>query len=305
MSLQLPKRARRIGAWTAVSVGLLLLGACSSEDQDQIRRLAMPEHATDRAPMIQDLWNGSWLAAIITGVIVWGLIIYASFRFRRRSDDEIPVQTRYNLPIEILYTVAPVIMVLVLFFFTVQTQNDVLATSAETGGEPDHTVQVVGQQWSWSFNYTNEDSLGSDDATNDVFVVGTTAEPPTLMLPVDETVEVVLNSPDVVHSFWVPAFLMKMDVVPGRENSFEFTPTREGTYVGRCAELCGVYHSRMLFNLEVVSADEYDQYLQGLKDKGDVGTVLGGENADTQVGLDDEQNEQVQDDDTTGQGDAE
>jgi cytochrome c oxidase subunit II len=304
VSLQLPKRAGRIGTWTAVSVGLLLLGACSTEDQDQIRRLAMPEHATDRAAMIQDLWNGSWLAAILTGVLVWGLIIYAAFRFRRRSDDEIPVQTRYNLPIEILYTAAPVIMVLVLFFFTVQTQNDVLATAAETGGEPDHTIQVVGQQWSWSFNYTNEDSLGTDDATNDVFVVGTTAEPPTLVLPVDETVKVVLNSPDVVHSFWVPAFLMKMDVVPGRRNSFEFTPTREGTYVGRCAELCGVYHSRMLFDLKVVGADEYDQYLQGLKDKGDVGIVLGGENADSLTGLDSEQNEQVQDDDTTGQGDA-
>jgi cytochrome c oxidase subunit II len=267
----------------------------------------MPEHATDRAPMIQDLWNGAWLAAMITGVIVWGLILYASFHFRRRSDDEIPVQTRYNLPIEILYTVAPVIMVLVLFFFTVQTQNDVLASASETDtDQPEHTVEVIGQQWSWSFNYMNEQSLGSDDATNDVFVVGTTADRPTLVLPVGERVEVKLNSPDVVHSFWVPAFLMKMDVVPGRENAFEFTPTREGTYVGRCAELCGVYHSRMLFELEVVSPEAYDDYLQTLADRGNVGTVRGGSNSEVQPGLEDvQQNDQVQDDDLTGQGDAE
>ena len=97
---------------------------------------------------------------MIVGVVVWGLILYAAFKFRRRHEDEIPVQTRYNLPIEILYTVAPVVMVLVFFYFTVQTQNDVLATASESG-EADHTVDVVGQQWSWSFNYRNEESVGS------------------------------------------------------------------------------------------------------------------------------------------------
>ncbi|HET6697527.1 MAG TPA: cytochrome c oxidase subunit II [Nocardioidaceae bacterium] len=302
MGLQLPKRGRRIGALAAVSSGLLLLGACSSEDRAEIKRLAMPVHATDRAELIQDLWNGAWLAAMIVGVLVWGLIIYAAIRFRRRSDDEIPVQTRYNLPIEILYTVAPVIMVLVLFFFTVQTQNKVLATASESG-PPDHTIEVVGQQWSWTFNYTNEDVLGSDDKTNDVYVVGTTADQPTLVLPKGESVRVNLNSPDVIHSFWVPAFLMKMDVIPGRHNGFEFTPTREGTYAGRCAELCGTYHSRMLFNLEVVSPEEYDQYLQGLKDDGNVGIALGASDAQTKAGLKDtQQNEEVQDDDTAQNG---
>ena len=285
MSLQLPKRARRIGTYTVGSASLLMLAACSAADQDEIGRLAMPVPATDRAPFIYDLWQGAWLAAIITGVVVWGLIGYACFRFRRRHDDEIPVQTRYNLPIEILYTVAPVIMVLVLFFFTVQTQNDVLAAASETG-EADHTVKVVGQKWSWSFNYLDEDSLGTDDATNDVYTVGTPADEPTLVLPVGESVTVELSSPDVIHSFWVPVFLMKMDVVPGRDNSFSFTPTREGSFEGRCAELCGVYHSRMLFDVEVVSPEDYEAHLQGLADRGNVGIVLGGQDARTQTGLD-------------------
>jgi cytochrome c oxidase subunit 2 len=115
------------------------------------------------------------------------------------------------------------------------------------------------------------------------------------VLPVGETVRVDLTSPDVIHSFWVPAFLFKMDVVPGRTNSLSFTPTREGEFVGRCAELCGAYHSRMLFNLEVVSPDEYAAHLRDLAEQGNTGIARGGANADTQVGIE----EEVQDNDTS------
>jgi cytochrome c oxidase subunit II len=300
VGLQLPKRGQsvrtRVGTVAMVSAGLLLLGACSSERQDQVRRLAMPEPATDRAPYIDELWRWSWLAAILVGILVWGLIIYAVIRYRRRSEDEIPVQTRYNLPIEILYTVAPVVMVLVFFYFTVQTQNDVLAQASENG-ESDHTIKVVGQKWSWSFNYMEEEAVGGQN----VYLAGTPAELPTLVLPVDESVTVELSSPDVIHSFWVPAFLFKMDVVPGRDNSFSFTPTREGEFAGKCAELCGTYHSRMLFNVEVVDRATFDDYLRGLEEEGNVGLVLGGADASTQAGLQDE----VHDEDITDQGDSE
>jgi cytochrome c oxidase subunit 2 len=299
VGLQLPKRGRgkraRVATMALVATGFLTLGACSAEDQDQIARLAMPEPATDRAPLIDELWRWSWLAAIIVGVLVWGLILYAVFKYRRRSDDEIPVQTRYNLPIEILYTVAPVVVVLVFFYFTVQTQNGVLATAAEDG-EADHQITVVGQKWSWTFNYMDEDAVGGQT----VYEAGTPAELPTLVLPVNESIDVELRSPDVIHSFWVPAFLFKMDVIPGRANSFSFTPTREGTFAGKCAELCGTYHSRMLFNVEVVSAEEYDAHLRELEERGNVGLVTGNVDAEQQAGLDD----QVQDDDTTEQGDA-
>jgi cytochrome c oxidase subunit 2 len=285
VGLQLPKRARRIGLGAVMAASMLMLGACSSEDKAQIKRLAMPEPATDRAPFINDLWQGAWLAAIITGVVVWGLIGYAAFAFRRRSEDEIPVQTRYNLPIEILYTVAPIVMVLVFFFYTVTVQNEVLAKSVDDGGKPDHVIQVVGQQWSWTFNYVEDDAL---DGSTTVHEGGTTADKPTLVLPVDESTQVKLTSPDVIHSFWVPAFLMKMDVVPGRTNTFEFTPTKTGSFIGRCAELCGAYHSRMLFDVEVVSADAFAQHLQELEDKKQTGLATGGSDATTQKGLDNE-----------------
>ncbi len=284
MSLKSPTR-RRGAVAASVMLAASVLSGCSTETQDQIKRLANPETASVQAPAMHDLWMWSWLAAAITGVLVWGLIGYASIRFRRRSESEIPVQTRYNLPIEILYTVAPLMMVIVLFKFTVETQNEVL----DPDREAEEVVTVVGQQWSWTFNY----NLGYDDESRSyepeggdtVFDVGTPAEPPTLYLVKDKTVELNLFSPDVAHSFWVPAFLFKMDVIPGRANSFTVTPDRLGTYVGRCAELCGTRHTRMLFDVKVVEQDEYDQHLADLADQGNTGPALGGADADSVPGL--------------------
>jgi cytochrome c oxidase subunit 2 len=172
-----------------------------------------------------------------------------------------------------------VIVVLVLFYFTVVTQNQVLAAAAE---RPQHTITVVGQQWSWTFNYDKDKAL---DGKTTVYTVGTPADRPTLVLPVNQSVEFKLRSPDVVHSFWVPAFLFKMDVIPGRDNHFSVTPIREGHFVGRCAELCGTYHSRMLFNVQVVSPQKYASYLKRLQSQGNVGLNLGGSEVRQQNGL--------------------
>jgi cytochrome c oxidase subunit II len=282
LRLHLPERVRRVAVTAVLAVGLVLLGGCSSTEQESIKRLAQPVGASDRTEGIHSLWMGSWLAAMLVGVVVWGLIIYACIRFRRRRDDEIPVQTRYNLPIEILYTVAPVIIVLVLFYFTVQTQDKVLASAQTDNGKSQHTVTVVGQQWSWTFNYDKDSAL---DGRTTVFDSGTPAQQPTLYLPVNESVNFQLRSADVIHSFWVPAFLFKMDVIPGRDNNFTLTPTRTGTFQGRCAELCGTYHSRMLFNVKVVSASDYAAHLTTLQKQGNIGPALGGSEVDQQNGL--------------------
>jgi cytochrome c oxidase subunit 2 len=216
---------------------------------------------------------------MLTGVVVWGLIIYASIRYRRRSEADIPVQTRYNLPIEIFYTIAPVVMVVVFFYFTVQTQNDTLNVAED----PDQNVTVVGQQWSWTFNYTGEEAVDSQN----VYTSGTASNIPTLYLPVNETTRFNLHSPDVVHNFGIPGFLMRMDVIPGRVNHYAITPTRTGEYAGKCYELCGVYHQRMLFNVRVVSSADYEAHLQDLEAAGRVSEepLLGGADARTQAGL--------------------
>ena len=170
-------------------------------------------------------------------------------------------------------------MVVVFFFHTVNAQNAIL----EEVDDPDHIIVVVGQQWQWTFNYTEEDAI---EAPN-VYEFGTASYIPTLVLPVDETVEFQLHSPDVIHDFWITGFLMKMDVVPGQVNHFQVTPKQLGSYSGKCAELCGVSHSRMVFNVEVVSREDYDAYLQDKEAAGMVSEepLTGGSNADTQAGL--------------------
>jgi cytochrome c oxidase subunit II len=277
---------RRVGASLSVLTCLVLLSGCSTETIDQWKRMGLPESASESAPQMEALWVGAWIAAWIVGFLVWGLIIWAMIRYRRRADDEIPTQVRYNLPIEVLYTVAPFVIIFVLFYHTVVTQEEMIPED-QPGQEE---IIVVGQQWSWSFNYLGQNGQDEPGATDgdDVFTVGTPAEDPTLYLPVDTPVKFRLRSPDVIHSFWVPAFYFKMDVIPGRENSWITTPTREGTYAGKCAELCGLEHSRMLFNVRVVSQAEYEQHLQSLRDEGNTGVVLGGTESDEIAGLEPE-----------------
>ncbi|MGP3942066.1 MULTISPECIES: aa3-type cytochrome oxidase subunit II [Streptomyces] len=299
----------------ALAAGLVLATAtgCTSKD---FPRLGMPTPVTEEAPRILSLWQGSWAAALATGVLVWGLIIWAViFHRRSRTKIEVPAQTRYNMPIEALYTVVPIIIVSVLFYFTARDENALLKTSKK----PDHVVNVVGYQWSWGFNYM-ENVDGSTASPKQeakeissipqrmlnavpkgaegVYEAGTPGERnpqtgnpgPTLWLPKGESVQFILTSRDVIHSFWVVPFLMKMDVIPGHTNRFEVTPNREGTFMGKCAELCGVDHSRMLFNVKVVSPERYQQHLKDLAKKGQTGYIPAGieqtdaaKNAETKI----------------------
>jgi cytochrome c oxidase subunit II len=267
--------------------GLVLLSGCSTATTEQWKRLGLPAEASTSASGIGSLWIGAWIAAFAVGFLMWGLIIWAVIRYRRRSDDEIPTQVRYNLPLEVLYTVAPFVIIFVLFYHTVITQEEVLADETQDAEK----ILVVGQQWSWSFNYLGEDGqdpAGAEGTGNDAFEVGTVADIPTLYLPVDKQVKFILRSQDVIHSFWIPSFYFKLDIVPGRTNEWVTTPTREGTYAGKCAELCGLEHARMLFNVKVVSQAEYAQHVQALRAQGNRGSVLGNSSTDRIDGLETE-----------------
>jgi cytochrome c oxidase subunit II len=285
----------------AMTAGLVLVSATGCTYKD-FPRLGMPTPTTEEAPRILSLWQGSWAAALAVGVLVWGLIIWSAiFHRRSRTKIEVPAQTRYNMPIEALYTVVPLIIVSVLFYFTARDETKLLSL---TDKKPDVTVNVVGFQWSWGFNYITPVDGVTGDAKTDanlaaipdrfkkefpaaaggVYDVGTpgTKNPqthnpgPTLWLPKGETVRFVLTSRDVIHSFWVVPFLMKMDVIPGHTNAFQVTPNQEGTFLGKCAELCGVDHSRMLFNVKVVSPERYQQHLKDLAKKGQTGYIPAG-----------------------------
>ena len=207
-------------------------------------------------------WQNSWIAAFAVGVLTWGLILWAIVAYRKRSNEGAPLQTRYNMPLEILYTVAPAIMIAVLFTVTARDQADLTRLT----DNPKNAVGVVGFKWNWGFNYTKDGA----------YETGTPNKPSELWLPVNERVRFSLTSPDVIHSFWVPQFLFKMDVVPGRENMFEVTPNKEGVFAGKCAELCGTYHSQMLFTVHVVSRADYDKHIAELKAKGQSGQLQTG-----------------------------
>jgi cytochrome c oxidase subunit II len=272
MTMRAPRsrlRSRARSGLLALSLfGLLFLTGCSTELVDQMKRLGFPENAGGgRSEYILNLWIGTWIAALAVGVLVWGLILWAANRYKTKHA-KMPRQNRYNLPMEIFYTIAPFIIIAVLFYYTVLAQNAVTAKEPN----PEVTIDVVGQKWSWTFNYKAADNpaVGSD-----VWEAGTINKTPDLYLPVGKLVQFNLISPDVIHSFWVPSFYEKLDVIPGRLNSLQITPTTEGVFPGRCAELCGTYHSAMLFNLHVVSESDYNAYLNSLEAKGQIGEAKG------------------------------
>lgn len=278
-----PTRTRRVILRATAIAGAVavLASGCAS---DSVKRGYLPGYSdgevTNQTERITNLWVGSWIAALIVGVITWGLMLWCVAAYRKRRDDhQLPIQTRYHMPLEIMYTAVPTIMILVLFFYTDRDMSAVQDTSAE----PDVNIQVIGKQWSWDFNYLDSDVYDSGQHLLDVGgqtiddevdgAPGTSKDVPTLYLPVDKTVEFTLDSRDVIHSFWIPAFLYKQDMIPGRTNTFQVTPTREGTYAGKCAELCGEFHSGMLFNVKVVSQAEYDAHMADLEAAGQTGEL--------------------------------
>ncbi len=225
---------------------------------------------TNQTGRIITLWNGAWIAAIVVGVITWGLMLWCVAAYRKRkADNKLPVQTRANVPLELMYTIVPLLMVGVLFKFTAEAAWEITDNTAEA----DVHINVVGKQWSWDFNYVDDDVYDPGVQAYLTGEEGVEETLPTLYLPVGERVEFTLDSRDVIHSFWIPAFLYKEDVIPGITNTFQVIPQEEGMYQGKCAELCGEYHASMLFNVAVVSRDEYEARMQELRDEGYTGQI--------------------------------
>jgi cytochrome c oxidase subunit 2 len=259
---------------------VVILSGCS---QQQLRGFlpAGSDGATNHTPGITGLWVTSWIVLLAVGILTWGLIIWAAIVYRRRKGQTgLPVQLRYNLPIEIFYTVVPLILVLGFFAFTAKEQNSI----EQVVKNPDVKVEVYAKRWAWDFNYP-----GVGPGAKGVYSPGFQAQElensdgsvdrskiPTLYLPVNKSVQIKIESRDVAHSFWVIDFLYKKDNIPGKDNYEYVTPTKLGTFAGKCAELCGDYHSLMLFQVKVVTQPEYDAYIQSLADKGQTG-ILGPE----------------------------
>ena len=260
---------RRYSALAVFSASALLLAGCSPE----LERGFLPDAAgvTNHTDRIIGLWTTSWIVLLAVGVVAWALMAWALIVYRRRAGNMgMPQQLRYNMPIETLFTVIPLILVLGFFAFTAR---DMTAIEAKVEN-PDVHIEVIGKQWSWDFNYVDENVYETGIQAQYTGVEENIMDTlPTLYLPVGKSVQIDLTARDVIHSFWVVEFLYKKDMFPGSTNTMYFTPLKEGRYVGKCAELCGEYHSMMLFNVEVVSETEYDRQMSLLAAKGNVGLL--------------------------------
>ena len=216
-----------------------------------------PEPKTDAAQSVFTLYNITLAMGTVVFLGVEGFIVYSIFRYRRR-DDRLPSQTHGNTLVEIIWTAIPTVIVLILFTLSVVTLARVEAAGAADAGVD---IEVDGFQWQWQFRYLDDDT----NPDNDYSVVGSPASPPVMVVPVGEPVRLTLVSDDVIHSFFVPQFLIKRDLIPFPEsespNTLEFTVSEEGTYQGQCAEFCGDLHAQMTFSVQAMSRANYDQWL--------------------------------------------
>lgn len=217
-----------------------------------------PEPETETAESVFTLYNIVFAMGVAVFIGVEAFIVYAIFRYRRR-DDRLPAQTHGNNLVEVIWTAIPTVIVLVLFVLSAITLGRVEAREPVPG----LTIEVTGFQWQWQFRYLDDD----DDAANDVSIVGSPAAPPAMVVPAGEPIRLLLTSSDVIHSFYVPQFLIKRDMFPPVNdepmNELEFTVKEPGTYTGQCAEFCGDLHARMTFTVEAMSRADFDEWLAG------------------------------------------
>jgi cytochrome c oxidase subunit II len=269
-----PRTGRLSVGMAALVVGaLLLVGAAMvivlgfdpiRVSQGVLDSFFPPQAITDRGAKIRELYDLVFGIAVVIFFVVEGLIVWNVIRYRRRpGDDELPPQTHGNAIAEVVWTVVPTIIVAIMFVASWATLNTVEATSPQ----PQLKVRAVAAQFLWTFDYMPEDYDPKSSKEFEPLYTVTTPEGPDggLTLPVGRTVHLFLQSPDVIHAFYVPQFLFKRDVVPGRVNSFEFTLNEQdagGTFHGQCAELCGSGHNAMHFDVNAMAAAEFDTWLE-------------------------------------------
>ncbi|NEW41736.1 cytochrome c oxidase subunit II [Nocardia cyriacigeorgica] len=306
---------RRAGLAVSLGITAMLVSGCSIDNV--WLRFGWPSGITPQATRMRELWTWSVIAALVMGVLVWGLTFWTiAFHRKKKDSPEFPRQTGYNVPLELSYTAAPFVIIAVLFYFTVVVQNYV----HEKVDNPDVVVDVTAFQWNWKFGYRdidlkngftydgidtereglNEEQLKAYEERidpehghpqpgpvhgkpeNDILsylhydkieTIGSSNEIPVLVLPTGKTIEFQLAAADVIHAFWVPEFLFKRDVMPNpkenhSDNVFQITEIeKEGAFVGRCAEMCGTYHSMMNFEVRAVSPEKFQAYIEA-RDKG-------------------------------------
>ena len=208
----------------------------------------LPTPLTEQGDTIVGIWFIFLVGAAIVGALIAVLLLIILIRYRRR-DDRLPEQVHYHIGLEVAYTVLPFLVIVGLFVITLTSLSEVEATQPD----PDLVVDVIAFQWQWQFHYPDTDiTISQPDDQN----------PPVLVVPQNAVVQFNLESRDVIHSFWVPGFLTKRDIIPGSPGMFQATVTGEpGTYGAVCAEYCGLHHTTMRFDIQILEPAEFDRWV--------------------------------------------
>jgi cytochrome c oxidase subunit 2 len=231
-------------------------------------QLGLQEPATEIARQIHGFHNFLLVIITLISLFVMALLVYIMLKFNEKANP-VPSKVTHNTVIEVVWTVVPILILLVIAIPSFR-----LLFAQYDFPKPDVTIKAVGNQWFWTYQYPDEAiSFDSLMLRNDDYkpVAGPNGEPRDLavdnymVVPVNKNVEVLLTANDVIHSWAVPAFGVKVDAVPGRAMRAWFRAEREGTFYGQCSELCGKDHAFMPIGVRVVSDEVYQQWLQGAK----------------------------------------
>ena len=275
-----PRWRRRASGLVAVTALPVILGGC------QLPTFYGYRGSTKQGHDESLLWSGTMIASIVVLALVGGLITWSIIRYRKKSD-EIPRQFQYHIPIEITYIVVPVIMVLILFGFTVYTENQVDAVTPT----PAVKVHVTAFQWGWKYQYpgkvtvtgvTTEDpdpiGLNGGQCAPAVDCLG-----PGLVVPAGQTTRITLNSQDVIHGFYVPAFNFSRYAQPGVTNVFDLTVDHAGIYRAQCTQLCGLYHSLMFFHVVALPPNQFRAWLSSQQHLAQADSTVSASNSTTKA----------------------
>lgn len=229
-------RERTTFVLTIVALILVALGFAAAVGLD-----LMPEQAAERARVVDQLFRSMIGVATVIFLLVEGALLYAVLRFRARDDDDGDAEAVHgNTSLEVVWTLIPAVIVVVIGVYSFRVLSQVEAPS-----DDEMVVEVIGRQFSWEFRYPEQDNLTSNE----------------LHLVVGQPVRFEITSEDVIHSFYVPAFRAKRDATPGQISDLRLTPSLEGRYPIRCAELCGPGHAQMLTEAIVETDQEFQSWV--------------------------------------------
>lgn len=278
---------RLISVGVAALATMAMTGAAYAQDRVGVPTdgaLWLQESANEQAARVASF--NEWLLWIIIAIsiFVFALMFYVMFRFREKANPE-PAKFSHNTLIEVIWTVVPVIILVVIGFWSLP-----LLYWQETIPETEFAIRVEGKQWYWTYTYPDHDEIQFDatlvpdsafvnaderatyetdlttflghDAQLNARLLDTNTR---LVVPVDTKIKLLINAADVLHAWTVPAFGVKMDAVPGRVNEIWFEANQTGTFYGQCSELCGKDHAFMPIAVEVMSKDDFAQWVERAK----------------------------------------